>query len=122
MNSKFIKKDMARAFQHTGFIVATILLVIIFIHAIRTNINLKDEISTYEIVLAAMALSGFTPFAAVFPSIGYSVTFCEEYQSGYLKMITSRISWKYYGAVRIVAVGLSGGVTLAIPFAIDMLP
>lgn len=118
MNGRFLKKDLARAFQHMGFLIATSLLVIIFVHAICANVNFDEEVSTYEIISAAMALSGFTPFAAVFASIGYAVTFCEEYRSGYLKMITSRISWKAYGAVRMIAVGLSGGLTFAIPFAV----
>lgn len=80
----------------------------LFIHAIRANTNLDGSVSTYEIISVAMALSGFTPFAAIFPALGYSVVFYEEYHSGYLKMITSRMSWKRYGINRIIAVAVSG--------------
>lgn len=70
----------------------------------------------HEIIIDAMALSGFGPFAAVFPSLGYSSRFCEEYGSGYLRMITSRTSWKSYARTRMITVGFSGGVTVGFPF------
>lgn len=102
-----LKQDMIRAFRTKGFWVA-IIFIRAFIHAIRANTNLDGSVSTYEIISVAMALSGFTPFAAIFPALGYSVVFCEEYHSGYLKMITSRMSWKRYGINRIIAVAVSG--------------
>lgn len=101
-----LKQDMIRAFRTKGFWVAIIFLSGLFIHAIRANTNLDGSVSTYEIISVAMALSGFTPFAAIFPALGYSVVFCEEYHSGYLKMITSRMSWKRYGINRIIAVAV----------------
>lgn len=112
---KFFQDDVERAFKTKGFWVAIVLLSIVFIHAIRLNTNLDGSVSTYEIISVAMGLSGFTPFAAIFPVLGYSVVFCEEYHSGYLKMITSRMSWKKYGIVRIISVGVSGGIIIAIP-------
>lgn len=110
-----LKQDMIRAFRTKGFWVAIIFLSGLSIHAIRANTNLDGSVSTYEIISVAMALSGFTPFAAIFPALGYSVVFCEEYHSGYLKMITSRMSWKRYGINRIIAVAVSGGVVIALP-------
>lgn len=110
-----LKQDMVRAFRTKGFWIAIVLLCVIFIHAIRLNTNLDGSVSTYEIISVAMGLSGFTPFAAIFPVLGYSVVFCEEYHSGYLKMITSRTSWKNYGRIRIISVAVSGGIVIAIP-------
>lgn len=117
MNRKFLIYDVKRAFQQKGFWIAILLLLIIYIHAIRINTHLEGSVSTYEIISVAMALSGFTPFAVVFPVLGYSVVFCEEYHSGYLKMITSRIDWKMYGITRIFSVGFTGGIIITVPIA-----
>ena len=113
---KFFRDDLKRAFKAKGFWVAMVLLSIVLIRAIWINTVLDGSVSTYEIISVAMALSGFTPFAAIFPVLGYSVVFCEEYNSGYLKMITSRMSWKKYGVVRIITVGITGGMIIAVPF------
>lgn len=114
----FFKNDMKRAFYNKGSFAAVAILLIIFFRAISVNINFEGIVSTYEIISAAMALSGFTPFAAIFPAMGYSIAFCEEYHSGYIKMITSRISWKYYGVLRMITTSAAGGVVIALPFAI----
>ena len=110
----FFKADFKRAVTNKGLIISILLLSIIFIHAIRVNVNFEVEVSTYEIIVDAMALSGFTPFAAIFPVMGYSVAFCEEYHSGYLKMMTSRMDWKRYGVIRMVTTGITGGTAIAI--------
>lgn len=115
MTFRFFKNDLKRAFCNMGFLVATALLMAILVHGIG---YIGGDVSTYEAILNAMALSGFSPFAAVFPSMGYSVTFCEEYRSGYMRMISSRMSWKKYGIVRIMTVALSGGVVIALPIAV----
>ncbi|MBD5465026.1 MAG: hypothetical protein HDR22_04290 [Lachnospiraceae bacterium] len=116
--SAFLKQDLKRAVMNKGFFVAVLLIHAIFIHAIRINTNFEGNPSTYEIISVAMSLSGFSPFAAVFPVLSYSVSFCEEYRSGYLRMITARTDWKRYGWIRILSTGLSGGIIIALPFAV----
>lgn len=68
-------------------------------------------------MIEIFAASGFCPFAAIFPGLAYATAFCEEYSSGYLKMIYSRMSPVKFGLTRIVTTALSGGVMLAIPFS-----
>ena len=65
-------------------------------------------------MIEIFAASGFCPFAAIFPGLAYATAFCEEYSSGYLKMIYSRMSPVKFGLTRIVTTALSGGVMLAI--------
>ena len=48
------------------------------------------------------------------------LAFCEEYSSGYIKLIYSRMPPKKFGLTRIVTVALSGGTMLAIPFIIAL--
>lgn len=113
---KFAVQDAKRALTCKGNMVACFALCVIFIHAIRTNVNLDEPVNTYEIIVAAMALSGFTPFAAVFATMGYACRFCDEYHSGYIQMIISRDGWKKYGIIRMITTGVAGGVTISIPF------
>ena len=65
-----------------------------------------------------MALSGFVPFAAIFAVIPYSTSFCDDYNSGYIKVILSRIGSKRYMNTRILSVAISGAAAIGIPFFI----
>lgn len=114
--TNFFRLDVKRSVGNKGVLLAIALMLAIFIHAMRININYEGSPSTYEIISVAMSLSGFSPFAAIFPVLGYSVSFCEEYHSGYLKMIQARLGWKNYGLVRMLSTGISGGVIMAVPF------
>lgn len=116
----FLRQDVKCAFQEKFFWISMLLLLAILFHGMimYTNMDASTGTSTYVYIVNAMALSGFGPFAAVFPSMGYSVRFCEEYNSGYFQMIRSRISWKKYASARMVSVGLSGGMIVAIPIMI----
>ncbi|EOS75539.1 MAG: hypothetical protein OSJ60_17015 [Lachnospiraceae bacterium] len=71
-------------------------------------------------MIEVFAASGFTPFAAIFPGFAYVSVFCEEYSSGYIKMIYSRMLPGKYALTRIVTVALSGGTMLAVPFIIAL--
>lgn len=118
-NIYYLKKDMQRAFMDKMLWFSIIILTMILMHGMVTYtiMDRSAKISTYVYIVNAMALSGFGPFAAVFPSLGYPVRFCEEYNSGYYRMIQSRTGWKQYAIVRLVSVGISGGFIVGIPFA-----
>jgi hypothetical protein len=116
--TRFLGQDVKRALTAKGFVIGVVLLLAVFINAFHLYVGRGRTMSTYEIIVDAMALSGFGPFAAVFPSLGYSTQFVQEHNSGYLKMIISRMSWKYYGITRIISTGLSGGFVVGIPFFI----
>lgn len=119
--SLFLGQDIKRALSGKGFIIGILLLLAVFINAFRMYVRTDGSMSTYEIIIDAMAVSGFGPFAAVFPALGYSSQFAQEYNSGYIKMITSRMSWRQYGRIRILSVGLSGGLIMAVPFSVLMI-
>lgn len=114
----FIRKDLRRAFCNMGFAVGIGSAMLIIMRGLIENSNLDGSISMYELILNAMALSGFGPFAAIFPVLAYSTSFCGEYRSGYLKLLLSRMSWKKYAATRILTTALAGGMVIALPFAV----
>ena len=72
--------------------------------------------SVYYAIVNILAASGFTVFLPVFPVLGYSSNFCGEYESGYYRLILSRMKPQKYAQVRIISVALSGGAIVAIPY------
>ncbi len=115
--SGFFWKDMKRSFLNAGFFIGTAALTALLAAAVVTGAPLDRTRSSYHILYNVFGASGFSPFAAVFPVLAYGSEFCEEYQSGYYRMIFSRIGPAGFGRIRIFNVALSGGMMLAVPIA-----
>lgn len=113
----FLTQDLKRSFWNRGFWAGTLAVTVILVSAVF-HAPLDRTRSTYYILVEVFAASGFGPFAAIFPGLAHASVFCEEYNSGYLKMIFSRMSVRKFGGIRIVTVALSGGVMLAVPITI----
>ena len=115
----FFWKDMKRSFLNVGFFIGMAAVAALLLAAVITGAPLNRTRSSYYILANVFAASGFGPFAAVFPVLAYATNFCEEYQSGYYRMIFARMSPGHFGRVRILTVALSGGVMLAVPIALS---
>ena len=115
----FIWKDMKRSFLNVGFFVGMASVAALLLTAVITGAPLDRTRSSYYILANVFAASGFGPFAAVFPVLAYATRFCEEYQSGYYRMIFARLSPVQFGRIRILTVALSGGVMIAVPIALS---
>ena len=113
----FFWKDMKRSFLNVGFFVGMASVAALLTAAVATGTPPERIRSSYYILFNVFGASGFGPFAAVFPVLAYATRFCEEYQSGYYRMIFSRMSPTRFGRIRICSVALSGGVMLAVPIA-----
>ena len=114
---KIFVLDIKRGIINLGWLMSAFLVMIILYRPLRgcfSNIGLMHVL---EWVTLPMALSGFSVFAAVFPVMGYSNSFYYDFTTGYLRFILSRMSWKKYGVMRIISVGISGGTILAVPFS-----
>ncbi len=114
----FFWKDLKRSFFNFGFVCGTVAVAFILLSAVVIGAPLDRSRSSYYILYNVFGASGFTPFAAVFPVLAYATGFCEEYQSGYYRMIFARMSPVEFGRTRIVTVALSGGVMIALPIAL----
>ena len=113
----FFLQDLKRSFLNRGFFAGLFVVTCILVSA-AFHAPLNRSRSSYFIMMEVFAASGFTPFAAIFPGLAYASVFCEEYSSGYLKMMYSRMLPTKFGLIRMVTVALSGGTMLAIPFII----
>ncbi len=114
----FFLQDLKRSFLNPGFFVGLALVTVLLVSAAVIWSPLDGSRSSYYILFNAFGASGFGPFAAIFPVLAYASEFCEEYQSGYYRMIFARMGPMRFGRVRICTVALSGGVMVAVPFAI----
>ena len=115
----FFLHDLKRSFLNREFFAGLLMVTWILVSA-AFHAPLNRSRSSYFIMMEMFAASGFTPFAAIFPGLAYASAFCEEYSSGYIKLIYSRMPPKKFGLTRIVTVALSGGTMLAIPFIIAL--
>ncbi|MCM1181529.1 MAG: hypothetical protein NC347_14845 [Clostridium sp.] len=113
----FFIQDLRRSFLNPGFFIGTAAISVLLFVALIAGAPLDRSRSSYYILFNVFGASGFGPFAAVFPVLAYATGFCEEYQSGYYRMIFSRMTPFRFGKVRIITVALSGGVMFAVPIA-----
>lgn len=117
----FFREDLKRSFLNIGFFIGMAAVTVLLLTAEAAGAPLNRTRSSYYILVNAFAASGFGPFAAVFPVLAYGADFCEEYESGYYRMIFARMSPMRFGRTRILTVALSGGVMLAVPVALACL-
>ena len=114
MNKKFFLQDIKRSFMNMGFVAGFCGLSALLTYNFVTE-SLHSG-SVYYAIVNILAASGFTVFLPVFPVLGYASSFCGEYESGYYRMILSRMKPQKYAQVRIISVALSGGAIVAIPY------
>ena len=98
----------------------TIIFCIIYRPLMNRGIydHIGEKADWLTLLMDPMAASGFTPFSAIFPILPCAFLFCEEYNSGYIRMILMRTGkWKYC-IQRVLYTALSGGLAIFIPFLI----
>ena len=114
MNKKFLLQDIKRSFINMGFVAGFCGLSALLTYNFVTE-SLHAG-SVYYAIVNILAASGFIVFLPVFPVLGYASNFCGEYESGYYRMILSRMKPQKYAQVRIISVALSGGAIVALPY------
>lgn len=114
MYLKFLLQDVKRGIFNIGFVAGVCGLGALFAYNFVTESIGAG--SVYFAIVNILAASGFMPFRPVFPVLGYSSSFCEEYESGYYRMILARMKPLKYAQARIISVALSGGIIVAIPY------
>lgn len=59
-------------------------------------------------------MSDFSPFAALFCVLPFADSFCEDFDSGFFRLMVGRTGVRRYSLQRCVSVALSGGVLMAV--------
>ena len=110
--------DIKKSLYHLFFLFPVIIIFIVLLRCMYINnlFNLAGVMDRLTMITYPSALSGFTPFAAIFPLIPYATSFVDDLQSGYIKSILMRTGIKRYSRMRMMSVALSGGLTIFLPF------
>ena len=84
-----LETDNKRALLSYRFLIACGLALFLLVRAMVSYnaFDLVDRQDRLMLLTAPMSLSGFTPFAVLFPLIPYATSFCDEFNSGYTKYI-----------------------------------
>lgn len=114
----FFLQDLKRSFFNIGILVGMGGLTAMLLHTFVAVSGAGGSQDSYFIQVDAWAISGFIPLLPVFPVLSYASRFCEEYESGYYRMIFARMRPERFALVRMTTVGLSGGITVAVPILI----
>lgn len=116
--SNVLLEDLKRAILNPGFVMGVLGLIVILMRTVWYFAMMPGTTTVMEICSYPMALSGFTIFSAAFPSWGYAGRFYKEKKTHYSYFISCRMSWKRYATMKMLSVGISGGLIIAIPLGI----
>lgn len=111
----FLKQDLGRSMINPGFFAGVAFVLAILLPAAIFDSPMDGSRSFLNAFGNIFHASGFAPFAAVFPVLAYSTTFCEEYGQGYFRMILHRTGFARFARVRMLTVAFSGGLMIAAP-------
>lgn len=116
MNGKsFFWQDLKRSIINWGFLAGILFVSAILLPPTVLDMPLDGSRSYLYGFGNIFHASGFSPFAAIFPVLAYGAVYCEEYNSGYLRMILHRTGFAGFMKVRVATVACSGGLIIAVP-------
>ena len=117
---KMLWRDMKRAVCSVGMLLAVIVGLLLLIEPVldvwRYRLGggeARTDVLTY--FFSALALGGyliFTPLLTVLPGV---LTFCDEWNTGYVKYILARQRPAHYIVHRLIANAVAGGLATALP-------
>lgn len=111
----FFTQDLKRSIINPGFFAGIVFVFAILLPPTVLDMPLDGSRSYLYGFGNIFHASGFSPFAAIFPVLAYAAVYCEEYNSGYLRMILHRTGYAGFLRVRATTVACSGGILIALP-------
>lgn len=110
-----VKRILSRPIIYISIIVGLFLINRPLLESLLSGNIGSGSISQFLSV--PFAMSDFTPFAAIFCSLPFSDSFCEDYNTGYVRQIANRSGIRKYSLIKCIAVALSGGISMALIIA-----
>lgn len=119
-----LKQDLKRTTISFGMLLAILIGLVLLIEPVTSSISLafrtdalaKDNYLNF--IFSSMALGGFLIFTPVITVLPGVITFCDEYNTGYVKYILVRKRVNHYLRNRYMANGLAGGIATALPLVL----
>ncbi len=114
----FFLQDLKRSIINPGFWAGMVFALAILLPAAVLDTPLNGSRSYLFGFGNIFHASAFSPFAAIFPALAYAAVYCEEYNSGYLRMILHRTGCTGFMKIRAVTVACSGGMMIMLPITV----
>ena len=114
----FFLQDLKRSIINPGFWAGMVFALAILLPAAVLDTPLNGSRSYLFGFGNVFHASAFSPFAAIFPALAYAAVYCEEYNSGYLRMILHRTGCTGFMKIRAVTVACSGGMMIMLPITV----
>lgn len=113
-----VRDELKRSiFNRSMFLVILVMVSILGSALLQYGWGWKQQ-DILTLIAAPMAISGFTPFAGMFPALPGGLQFVRDYNSGYIVFLLIRDSKWNYIKKRIVCTVLSGGTAVSSSFLI----
>lgn len=113
-----IKRMFSRPLLYVSLIVGVILINRPLLESMLEPV---ESASISQILSVPFAMSSFSPFAAIFCALPFADSFCEDFNTGYIRSVISRSGLKKYALARCLSVALSGGLVMAGIIAVTIL-
>ena len=117
--------ELKRAVCSWRMVLAVFLVLLILMNPFYMDVTFRNNMWSYmagydilDLITDPMALSGFTPFACIFPMIPCGTRFAEEYNSNYIRFTLPRSGRIRYISSKILTSLIAGGCVTASAFAI----
>lgn len=120
---------LKRSVCNIRMVIVVLLIVALFFNEYFITGNILysgwKRFTTYDIaamVTDVLSTSYFTIIAGMIPGIPYGFSLLEERNSGFLRFQLSRMSVNQYIGKKICYVGLSGGLSMVLPYFVLLIP
>lgn len=113
-------KNFSKSILNIGMAAALIVSLGIFLRSIfvYSIFGYYDPEDILTLSLTPLAMSSFIPFACIFPMMPYGLSYLEEVQSGYHRLIIGRMGAKRYIKNKIFFNTIAGGIASFVPLLI----
>lgn len=108
-----LKADISRIFTSPKFYISLCLGLVIFLRPLLPAVIHPTQGTLMQFLSGPLAISDFTPFAALFCVLPFADSFCEDYLSGFVNFAVLRTGKKKFAVQRCLSVALSGGILMA---------
>lgn len=113
-----MRRELKRAVANRYMALAIVVTACILCQAYMQNqVGWKTQ-DVLSLITLPMALSGFTPFAGIFPCLPYSLRFADEFNSGYIRFLLTRESRNDYIWKKVLVTALAGGMMMLAAFTV----
>lgn len=115
----FFRLNLKKSILNLGMVTACVIsMIILFRSYFMYGLTKPVNVDILTLTINPLAMSGFIPFACVFPILPFAFSYLEEKNSGYIKSILTRTTQKRYIITKVFFTGFSGGISMVIPFTI----